>query len=201
MGAQLCRVPRVGDRERQVTEPERLTRTEIAARFGVSERTITNWVKDGMPQRSRDGAVVYTWADCYKWREKRIRESVGDTRDGGGAKDLKREMAESKAGIARVAYELAALNLVERKGTLIPLAFMRSEFSRIGSALRAQLLSLPPSWAARLAPCTTPVDRQIMLQDLVNELMPTLRALVDGDGAAPDTPTLEDVGADETKAA
>lgn len=153
---------------------EILTRDELAARFGVDVRTITNWVKEGMPQRSRSGKPAYSWQDCYAWREKNIREDARATRHAGGDEDRAAQMAELKLRQLRAEAEQAEQDLAERRRELVTVDFMEAEFERIAQALRARLLSIPSGWEPRLGACRTAVDRQITLRDLVNELLPLL---------------------------
>ncbi|MGN6104067.1 MAG: terminase small subunit [Kofleriaceae bacterium] len=162
---------------------ERLTRDQLADRFGVDPRTITNWVQEGMPQRTKSGKPVYAWGECRDWREKKIREDARANREAGGSEDRKTQMAEARLRTALAEAEAAELDLAERRGQLVTVDFMRGEFERIGHALRARLLAMPPAWAARLGACVTTVDRQLALQDAVNELLPVLQDLVDDDEA------------------
>jgi phage terminase Nu1 subunit (DNA packaging protein) len=162
-----------------MTRHELLNRDELAARFAVEVRTITNWVKEGMPQRSRSGKPAYSWQDCYTWREKAIREDARATRHAAGDEDRAKEMAELKLRQLRTETEQAELELAERRRELVTIDFMAEEFERITNALRARLMSIPSSWEPRLAAARTPVDRQIILRDLVNEMMPLLEQAVD----------------------
>lgn len=52
---------------------ETLTKAEIAERFGVTVRTITNWIIRGMPQRREVGKAVFAWHECREWRDEQIR--------------------------------------------------------------------------------------------------------------------------------
>jgi phage terminase Nu1 subunit (DNA packaging protein) len=157
---------------------EFLTRTPLAERLGVDVRTIDRWVADGMPKRTISGRAQFAWHDCRKWWEAKIREDERATRHAAGDEDKKTEMAELRLRALRAEAEEAELNLAHRRGELVPRAFMRDEFRRIATGLRARLLALPQSWAARLGVCTSTVDRQLMLQDAINEVMPQLRDLV-----------------------
>lgn len=166
---------------------ELLTRDELAERFGVDVRTITNWVAAGMPQRSRSGRPVYAWRECYAWREQQIRDDARATRHAGGSEDKRLEMVELKLREQRAITEQAEADVDERRGRTVTIDFMKTEFRRAGESIRAGLLSIPAAWDGRLAPCTTSVERQLALQEAVNELLPLLGALVDydGEGAPP----------------
>jgi phage terminase Nu1 subunit (DNA packaging protein) len=168
---------------------ELLNREELAARFGKDVRTITNYVQEGMPQRSRSGKTVYSWPECRDWWESRIREDARATRHAGGDEDRKTEMAELRLRAARAEAEAAELDLAERRGALVTLEHMTSEFRRMAETVRAALLAIPASWDGRLAGCTTSVERQLALQEAVNELLPVIGGGVDDDGEEPVEPT------------
>jgi phage terminase Nu1 subunit (DNA packaging protein) len=161
---------------------ELLTREELAERFGVDVRTITNWVQDGLPQRSKSGRPVYSWPECRTWWEKKIREDGRALRDAGGDEDRKTQIAEARLRSAVAEAEQAELDLAQRRGDLVTLGYMRGEFERIATALRTRLLALPSAWAGRLDACATTVDRELALADAVNELLPVLGELADDDG-------------------
>jgi phage terminase Nu1 subunit (DNA packaging protein) len=161
---------------------ELLAKQELADRFGVDVRTITNWVADGMPERRRSGKPAYAWLDCYRWREEKIREDGRASRHAGGDDNIKKQLADARLRTALAEAEEAELNVAARRGELIPRNFMRIEFSRIAQAFRTALLAVPQSWEPRLAACVSTIDRQLALRDGVNELMPVIRELVDDDG-------------------
>lgn len=161
---------------------ELLTREALAERFGVDVRTITNWVQDGMPQRTKNGRPVYAWPECRDWWEKKIRADGRATREAGGDEDRKTQMAEARLRALLAEAEAAELDLSKRRGELVTLAFMREEFERVTTALRARLLAMPAAWAGRLEACATTVDRELALAAAVNELLPILGELADDDG-------------------
>ena len=161
---------------------ELLDREQLADRFGVDIRTITNWVGDGMPQRVRSGKPVYAWLECLKWREEQIRKDRRGLREAGDDEQRKEQLAEARLRVALAEAEEAELNLAERRGELVPVQFMRDEFERIAQALRTRLLATPAAWAPRVDAATSLVDRQLVLEDCINELLPLLRAAADDDG-------------------
>lgn len=165
---------------------ELLTREELADRFGVDVRSITNWTQAGMPQRKKSGRPVYSWPECRDWREQQIREDARATRHADGNPDRKEQAAEARLRMTLAEAERAELELAKLRGELVPVDYMRSEFDRIATALRGRLLSMPQAWSARLVACRSPVDAQLALQDAVNELMPMLRELADDDGETAD---------------
>lgn len=163
---------------------ELLSREDIAERFGVDVRTITNWVAAGMPYRRENESVLFAWHDCYKWREKAIREDERALRHAGGDEQSRVAMADARLRVAQAEAEEAEISLALRRAETVRVDFMVGEFRRVAIGIRTRLLSLPQGWAARLGACTTTVDRLIMLQDAVNEVLPLLRELVKRDPSA-----------------
>lgn len=174
---------------------ELLTKEELAERLGITTRSVTNYVQEGMPQRTKSGRPVYSWPDCREWWTKKIREDGRSTREAAGDEDRKEQMAEARLRTALAEAEAAELDLAERRGQLVTVDFMRGEFERMAQALRARLLALPTAWAARLGACETTIDRQLALQDAVNELLPVLQAAADDDGQAADDDEADAAGA------
>lgn len=164
---------------------EKLNKAELAERFGVDVRSITNWVALGMPQRKESGRLVFSWPECREWREDQIRNDARAIRHADNDADKKTKAAEYRLRQLEIETEQAELDLAERRGELVPVDFMTSEFSRIAQALRNQLLSLPSTWAMRLGTAVTTIDRQIILQDAINDLMPQLQELADADDDEP----------------
>lgn len=163
-------------------KPDLLNKTEIAERFGVDVRSIELWVAQGMPRRKISGRPAFSWHDCRKWREQQIRSDERATRHAGGDEDRKKLMADARLQTAIAEAEMANLDLAQRRGELVTLDYMRAEFDRVCQALRARLLALPQSWAPRLGACVTTIDRQLELQNAINEVLPVLRELADDDG-------------------
>lgn len=153
---------------------EELTKTALAARFGVEVRTITNWMQAGMPHRMRSGRPLFVWHECYAWREQAIREDGRAKRESGDDEERQKELRELKLRRERAATEREELALAELRKVLVPVSFMEREFERLAQALRARLLSIPSAWAPRLGACTTTPERQLLLSELVNELLPLL---------------------------
>lgn len=162
---------------------EELSKEALAHRFGVDVRTITNWVQAGMPQRKKSGKPVYSWPECRAWREQQIRDDARATRHADGDEDRKARVAEARAAQVILEAEREAFEFAKERGQYVTLDFMAGEFSRVATALRGRLLSLPAAWADRLGACTTTVDRQLALQEAVNELLPILGELADTDPA------------------
>lgn len=158
---------------------DELTKAELAERFGVTERTIENWAAEGMRTRRKSGRVVFSWIDCLRWHEQKIRDDERAKRHAGLPSAV--PMAELKLREQQAITEQAEMDLAERRARTLTVEFAADQFQRFATSLRARLLTIPASWDGPLAGITTSVDRQIVLLELVNELLPVLGALVDGD--------------------
>lgn len=162
-----------------MTRQEWLTGQELAERFGRTVRTITNWTNAGMPQRLVNGQPRFDWRACLEWREQKIRSDQRGVRDAGGDASRQERMAEARLRRALAVAEQADLDLAERRAQLVTVDFMAEEFNRIATGLRSRLLAIPTAWEPRLATCTTSIDRQLALRELVNDLLPSLKDAVE----------------------
>jgi hypothetical protein len=81
----------------------------------------------------------------------------------------------------RAEAERAELDLAERRGELVTVDYMAAEFERIAQSLRAQLLAIPTAWAPVSDKCKTTLDRQLVLRDEVNNILPMLGEAVEDD--------------------
>lgn len=169
------------------TRGDLLTREELAERFGVDVRTVTRWLEQGMPHRVRSGRTVYAWPQCLAWREAAIREDERALRHAGGDIDRKKDLADARLRTAIAEAEVAELDVAARRGDLVTVDYMAGEFDRIARALRTRLLALPHTWAPRLGACMTTLERQLELQNAINELLPALRELAEDDSGAAST--------------
>ena len=113
----------------------------LADAFGVSEETITQWQKAGMPiQTARKGTMgnEYELAPCIRWYA--LRESGGD-----GALDLNQE----RARLAKAQADKTELEAAELKGEMVRYEELSAHWAARGSAMRSRLLTLPTKIAPR----------------------------------------------------
>lgn len=115
------------------------TWADIQKVFGISEMTVSRWVKDGMPQRP-DG----TWSvmDIQTWKHERELSKHNKSSDG------KREDWDERYRKAK-ALE-AEQRLKERSGELISLSEIESGLVQVMLALKQSLMRLPHILATRL---------------------------------------------------
>ena len=149
-----------------------LSKSELAAAFGVSLPTVDAWVLRRMPYRQR-GSRGQPWAfhlpDCIAWRIEdviahRIEKSEGQ------ALDLNYERARlAKAQATKTEREIA---IMDRK--LIPAEQVESVWGGMVSAFRARILALPSRVAPQVAAESDPHTVDAMLTDVVHEALTEL---------------------------
>jgi phage terminase Nu1 subunit (DNA packaging protein) len=85
-----------------------LKQIDIAALFCVTDRTVRNWDKEGLPGKGEGRARVYNWPEVLAWRDARISGS----RDGEERTDKQRKDA-ADANIREMEEAKMAGNLLE----------------------------------------------------------------------------------------
>ena len=150
---------------------------DVAKTFGVSVRTIRNWVKNGMPAR-KDGG--YDLSEIYRWKL----EKDGETGDEGKQKHhWEIHYRQYKALLAEIDYRKALGELVTREEV------EEGRIQRILTVKKA-LLGLP----ARLAPQVVNLDIKkaeeiikIRIEEIINDFARG------GDGIVDSEPTNADM--------
>jgi hypothetical protein len=150
-----------------------ITSAEACDRLGLSDTWLRKLAEEGViTKQGYRTTTRYPWpkirVQYLAYRESLLLEGLA------GGKERK-DLAEA---------EMAELKLARERGQLVTLAYMEAEVSRILVALRARLQAMPSSWAARLGAAESTVDRQLMLEEAIAELMPLLQS--DVIGALPD---------------
>lgn len=122
---------------------------DIADWFEVSERTVANWVREGMPVVTRArgaGGNVYSSKQVSEWHiARRLATRTGTSE--------KAEVFDYTAERARLTYHqanIAELDAETKRGNLWPLETVRLLLQRIIGNGRAKLLALPPKFKNRV---------------------------------------------------
>jgi len=137
---------------------------EIAEVFGVTDDTVLNYAKDGMPKLGYD---TYDLAACCKWyierQESRLKEAQSTSRSG-----LDREKIRQTAADA----EIKEIKAAQLRGELIPLDVYERNVGAVFGFVRQGFLTLP----GRAAPQLEGLDR-IEIKD---RLMKAIREALAG---------------------
>lgn len=164
------------------TNGQPLTRRELAAAIPVHMQTITKWEHAGMPvlEPGRKGKPsLYSLADVKKWRADQ--EAAAQTN--GTAR-----VAVERARKERAQAKLAEQMYETRAGELLP----RDEVDRVWASevagVRAVLLSLATTYAARIYRAATLNGEAGVARALADAAREVLRELADPQGVIRPTP-------------
>jgi transcriptional regulator with XRE-family HTH domain len=150
---------------------EYLSREDLADRLGVDVRTVTNWVKNqrGFPSRMRGKERDFPWLRCLQWHiEREIAKSAPAP-----AMDEKAARARKMAAEATE----AELDLRERQNELMPVAVHVERFERLASHFAAIGRGGLTKFIGDIQRVDNPVDAQLLLDRMGDELMDSWRAL------------------------
>jgi predicted transcriptional regulator len=86
------------------------TLAEIADEFGVTSRTIQNYVKEGMPKA---GHGKYDLLACYRWRVGKMNEALEKARTS-GTTELDRQKIRAMRADAEIKEYKARINVTSR---------------------------------------------------------------------------------------
>lgn len=113
-----------------------VNQTELAVIVGVSDVTLWEWQKDGMPilrRGERGQANEYDTAAVFAWRYERGQASV---------------RAEApRDALYRAQERLTQIQIAEKERSLVPVEEVEPEYARLITAARQRLLQLPLRFA------------------------------------------------------
>ena len=159
-----------------------VNRAELADVLGVSVVTIDNRIARGLPveRKGREGkSYEFETSDVIDWHVKNqiSKDNPQGTPEGasnGSPSDLKQRKLEAETEISELERDKRRIELAEKKGLVVLVEDVVSEFASAVANLRAQLLNLPRR-AAPLIVGETDVDNvKDTLDREVNELLQEL---------------------------
>ena len=110
----------------------------LAVMLGVTEMTISNWKREGMPhEKDGQGNVVFSWFACHEWWLQN-KYAGPDSRSGRTPAKY-----ESEAKLFQVRAEREALELEEYKLTLIPAAALEPAWVQAATIVKDRVLAIP----------------------------------------------------------
>ena len=174
----------------------RVQANELAELFGVSRRTITNWVTGPDPCPSEigeDGVRVFDTGAVRRWLEDRAAKRALAKAERGT-----RDITEAKARYLAAKAEREELALARARGELLHIDDVAADLERTLQALRARILSAPSRFAPRLAcRCRDIRATYALLDELCRDLIESLATIGD-ELAAEDEEAEEDDSNDPT---
>ena len=109
-----------------------LKQNDIAALFGVTDRTIRNWILEGLPGNGEGRGRVYDWPIVLAWRDDRISGSRG------GGPDLSDKERKLKAEA-----DIAEMDSAEQAEQLLDANEVRHSWGEFLARLKTNLDGLP----------------------------------------------------------
>ncbi len=141
------------------------TKKELADLLGLSVRQIDNLLVEGIPRVRRGRRVLYG-ADAVAWYFRRKLDAAEAERPA----DLNKE----RAALVRVQRQLAEMELAEKEGRLVPLAYMQQQLEAICERLRAKLTVFPGKVAPLSIGLRSYAEALAMLKTAIAEAMASL---------------------------
>jgi len=141
-------------------------RVQLAAIFDVTERTILDWTRDGMPvqaENQRGKGNEYRMIDCVIWLIQREYDR------------LTRETAKDR--LDRTRADIAQIELAEKLGLVARVDELESNWVRDVMACKSELLNLGPRLAAKL---TAVLGVEVNDELITGEVEKALAKLVEG---------------------
>lgn len=136
----------------------------LAKILGKTERTLTEWQKEGMPIKkngARGQSNTYDTEQVIEWLLKR-------------ASDTDSEMERARTRLTSAQADKTELEVEQLRGNLISLDNMKSLWGNVLGAFRARILSIPSRLTPQIATIRDPkkIDKLIKdaLHDALNEL-------------------------------
>jgi phage terminase Nu1 subunit (DNA packaging protein) len=159
----------------------RVSRSQLAAIFGVAPNSIDGWVRRGCPiarparGRGRGNGAVFRTPDVLRWYDKHVLPSSRAARG--------RSSSEIRRRLDQIKLDNEEIDLAVKRGELRTVAEFTEAVSAGFARVSARMKSLPPLAAAAAVGVTTLPEGVVRMQPLVDDL---LLAMIAGDGGAPD---------------
>jgi phage terminase Nu1 subunit (DNA packaging protein) len=154
---------------------ERLTKAELAERFGESLKQIQRYVSEGMPHGS--GGTPYNWHVCRAWRDKRIRRLEKERLDR-EKPPIDFDMARGRKMEAEARE--AELRVEQMLGTVVPLAVIDQIVGKVCGRMLPILQNVPSNYGLQLEKVgVKPEDAERVLESIATDLTRALQSTAD----------------------
>ena len=140
----------------------KVNKTKLAEIFGVSQKTLTEWQKDGLPVEDRGGkgqSNTYDTGECIAWRFNSLMTGDGF--------DFNKERARKEK---ESADKLEMENEVTRGALVLSTEVSQAwgeEFSRV----KNKLMAAPPKIAPLMVAIKTPAEAQEIIKKVIIEAL------------------------------
>ncbi len=161
-----------------------LTKKDLAALFGVSTRTVTDWQNtDGFPQPRVDGrqrwypaSAVLQW-----WFDREVLKVIeGENGPSLNLNDARTKLAVAQTRKAEVETQMKEVELSKTRGDVISISAVADVWLDIVSAARSRMLSIPAKMASVIAPESDPMKIRELLETEIEESLDELSRFEQG---------------------
>lgn len=144
----------------------------VAEIFEVTERTVRNWIKAGMPRLSRrrfDRGQIQAWLDRKDGQVATRPAPAGDPLQPFLIEQSGKDFEDARMKRARA--DLLELDLKQRRGELVPRTAVQQMFVARIMAVKQGLLSLPRALPPQLMVCQTEREMEPVITKAVRDLL------------------------------
>lgn len=158
-----------------------VSRREIAERLGLSERQITNLVRDAkladgteFPSRVKGKDRSFPSDRCFDWY---VRFKQEEALQRAAGREAPKDMAAAELRKAIADAEIAELKVAQLRGEFVSLEEYRKELRRILTRIRARFVAIPGEFAPRILEPMDMVKASAVLKDLVATVLAELQGV------------------------
>ncbi len=165
-----------------ISNDEFLVTTKVlSSLFGVTDRTISNWVEEGMP---KEGHGKFNLKNVMAWQRKNSpsfvsfsenREEYEEDED--GDLTLKTQKALAEIRMKKAKAESLEIELKKEKKKLLDKDIFINEISKIITAQKSAFLSLPTKLSPILAEISDPNEVKETINSYVRDILEDLSSL------------------------
>ncbi len=142
---------------------KRVNQTELASIIGVTDVTLWEWQKDGMPILERGERGQPNWYDTSAVIAWKIEREVQKVRS-----------ESPQDALNRAKTRLTELQIAEKEGVLVAVGDVEPEFARMVMASRQKLLQLPARLAHELEAVAGVENKRVLLEERIDEALQEL---------------------------
>lgn len=154
----------------------KLTKAEVADRFGESSKQIERYVAEGIPCEGSGHHRLFLWPECRNWRDERLKRLERERIQRDQPLDFEKARSRKMDAEARE----AELRVERMLGTVVPLEEVERVIGALCDRLLPILQNLPSNYALRLEELGVEVKQaEMVLESIATELTVALRASAD----------------------
>jgi hypothetical protein len=151
---------------------ERLTKLELADRFGESAKQIQRYIQEGMPTVGSGYGVRFNWQVCRAWRDNRIRRLEREKIE----KSKPLDIENAKARKLEAEAKEAQIRVDQMLGQVVPLSMIDEVAAKISDRMLPILQNAPSNYSLRLEQLGVAADKaQSVIESICTDLTKALQ--------------------------